>query len=339
MDRRAQKKKRSWRSVLIYPLYLTVVVLVAGEIVIRIMGYSPWTPAEQSFTVKPDGPFFQPDSVLGYVGRPGRFELTLGDELQYSVTHNSSGFRITSQGQLADSLNRPEIWIFGCSFTHGFGVNDEDNYPWMVQKRFPEYKIRNYGMDGYGNLQSLHLFQRELERNPTPKLVVLAYGAFHDQRNTSNRYWRKVLHGREVVDGLTYPQVRFGEQDSMVMGFSKLEYQSFPLMKYSALSHYLEMGYNRREDAALRSTEITRNLIWQFVETSKSQGVSFLLSGIYHHEGTEQMLRYFEGEGISVLDMSQDLDAEDMRIMPSDGHPNAKAHQKMADILISWLDS
>lgn len=339
MGRRAKKKQRSRGFSLSYLLYLIAVVLVAGEIVVRIMGYSPWQPANQSFSVKPEGPFFQPDSLLGYAGRPGRFELTVGDELQYTVTHDSAGFRITSHEERADSLDRPEIWIFGCSFTHGFGVNDEDNYPWMLQERFPDYKVRNYGMDGYGSLQSLHLLRRELETKPAPKLVILAYGAFHDQRNTSNRYWRKVLHGREVVDGLTYPQVRFDEQDSLVTGFSQLEYKAFPLMKYSALSHYLELRYNTRQDAALRSHEITRRLIWQFVETCKAREVSFLLSGIYRHEGTSQMLDYFGKEGVSVLDMSVDLDAEDMRIMPSDGHPNAKAHQKMAQYLSLWLAS
>jgi hypothetical protein len=337
MERDSSKKRRSWRSKLIYPLFLIVVVLVAGEIVVRIMGYGPWQPSEQSFSVKPDGPFFQADSVLGYVGRPGQFDLTLGNEVEFTVTHDADGFRLTSYEQAADTLNRPEIWIFGCSFTHGFGVNDQDNYPWMIQEQFPQYKVRNYGMDGYSTLQSLYLLQRELKLKKAPELVILAYGAFHDQRNTSNRFWRKVLHGREVVKGLTYPQVRFNDQDSLVMGFSKLEYQPFPLMQYSALSHYLELGYNAREDAGLKSAVITQNLIMRFVETCRSVKVSVLLAGIYRHEGTGQMLSYFEGKGTSVLDISQDLEQEDLRIMPSDGHPNAKAHRKMANILGEWL--
>lgn len=328
---------RFWRKRLAYPLYVLVFVLLGAEITVRILGYTAWQPAEQSFSVEPDGSFFRPDSLLGYAGRAGRFSITLGDTLHYTVTHRADGFRITAPLTQVDTADRPEIWILGCSFTHGFGVNDADNYPWMLQADFPQYRIRNWAMDGYGTLHAYRILQAKLKAERPPALVILAYGAFHDQRNTSNRYWRKVLQGREMVAGIRYPQARFDESGNVQFSTSQLEYRPFPLMQYSALSHLLEMTYNRQQDQQLRSEDITTSLIDSIQETLLDHKVSLLIAGIFHHPETTRRLQEFKERGHAVADISVDVERPELRILPSDGHPNRKAHRMMADKLALLL--
>lgn len=332
-----------WRFYLGYTLFLLVVLVTAGEIAVRVMGYSPWTQAKSSLDVSPGDSFFQPDSLLGYTGRPGTFDALLNGKLAFRVTHNAKGYRIVAPDQAQDlpdsaqATQQPEIWLLGCSFTHGYGVNDSATYPWRLQARFPGFKFRNFALSGYSTLQSRLQLTRLLKERKAPALVILAYGAFHDQRNTSNRYWRKALSGSEVTDGLRYPHLRYNANGKLEMGDSQLEYRPFPLMCWSALSHYLEMIYNNAEDTQLRSTDITRHLIQQIQEQSEAGGARFLLAGIFRHPETSKMLEHFAAQGMATLDISEDTEAPQLRILPEDGHPNALAHARMATTLGDFL--
>ena len=97
---------------------------------------------------------------------------------------------------MPDSL--PEIWILGCSFTHGYGVNDMETYPAQLQELMPGYRVRNFGMDGYGTFQNWMTLRHELAKGQKPALVVLAYGAFHDQRNVTGAKRSTVSKSQKV---------------------------------------------------------------------------------------------------------------------------------------------
>ncbi|MEM7040013.1 MAG: hypothetical protein AAF570_23775 [Bacteroidota bacterium] len=343
-DSTAAPRRRKWTFYLGYIFFLLVILLIAGEVTVRFMGYSAWAPADQKFEVVGGGSLFAPDSLLGYRGRPGVHDALLDGKLKFRVTQDAEGWRITEPigANQADSIPRPEVWIFGCSFTHGYGVEDNVTYPWLLQSAFPSYKVRNFGMSAYGTLQSDLLLADLLAKRPkagrSPALVVLAYGGFHDQRNTSNRYWRKVLSGREVSNGLRYPHVRFDDSDSLVLGYSELEYAEFPLMRVSALSHFVEMKYNRGEDTKLRSAEVTERLIGRMEARCKAKQVPFLLTGVFYHSDTERMLGRFGERGTDTLDISVDMEAHpEMKILPEDGHPNAEGHAKMGEKLEQWM--
>lgn len=325
---------RRWKSRILYILFLIVFLAVAGEITVRIMGYHAWKPADQSFVVEPGGRLFEEDSQIGFVGRPGSFQITLDERLHYEATHAEDGFRIHYQDTVPD---KPQTWMMGCSFTYGFGVSDTTNYPWILGKLMPKYEFRNYSMPGYGTLQSLLLLQRLLESGRRPHTVVLAYGSFHDQRNTSNRIWRKVLAGREVAEDLRYPHIRYDANDSLKIGYSRLEYAPFPGARWSALMHFIEKKYNNAEDRKLRSYDITRTLIQRIAATCEAHGIRFILAGIYRHPGTTSMLGEFADKGIPTIDISPDTDDPALRILPDDGHPNARAHRQMAQMMADFL--
>ena len=330
---RSQKKKWTWKGWVLYILFLLVFVLVVGEVIVRIMGAAPWSPDHYTFEVDPGDSFFEPDETLGFKGRAGDFQLTLSDTLQISVSHDSEGYRITQKGPV--DAEKPSIWIFGCSFTHGYGVEDHENYPWMLQEDFPDFTVYNFGMDGYGTYHSLLQLQDQLKQKKAPELVILAYGGFHDQRNVNNRYWKKALAGRDIAEGITYPYLRFNESGELISGMEKPAYNPWPLMRYSALTHYLEKAYNRFENEELKPFEVTLEIIRRIDSVSRGAGADLVVANIFRHEESQLMLDQLPE--MNTVDISVDLDDLSLRILPNDGHPNMTGHRMMADSLISYL--
>jgi hypothetical protein len=90
-------------------LGVLLVLGIAGELTARFMGFRPWTETIQTISIQPAGSFYQADSTLGYRGKPGKFDLSINNKLPFSVTHDSTGWRICSPHSMPDSL--PEIWI------------------------------------------------------------------------------------------------------------------------------------------------------------------------------------------------------------------------------------
>jgi hypothetical protein len=113
--------------------------------------------------------------------------VSFSSGLETTVTHGPDTLRITHPPNGPTSAARPQIWIFGCSFTHGWSLSDEQTYPWQVQRRIPEYEVVNFGVSGYGTVQSLIQFREALEQRSRSDVAIIAYASFHDERNTFSR--------------------------------------------------------------------------------------------------------------------------------------------------------
>lgn len=336
-----EKKKRKWWSRILYVLFLMGLLFATGEFFVRVMGFKPYNPPSQSLQIQPEGSFFQAHPTLGYTGKPGPFTLTLAHPdtppITFHVTHDDEGYRISEPP--SDSTDkRPEIWLFGCSYTHGYGVNDDVTFAWRLQQQFPDYRLRNYAMDGYGTYHSLLQLRTLLASRPAPALVFLGYGAFHDQRNVNSRYWRKALSSQRIAEGVTYPFVRKAEDGSLTEDISPIEYNYWPGISTSALVHFFEISYNRNDDRSLDSYGITQSLIREMHGLCTAKDIPFLLSGIFPDESTTAMLNEMQDE-MPVLDVSEGLKEEKYRILPLDLHPNAEGHRLLAERLQPFMQA
>lgn len=173
------------RSVRLVFAFLTLVsVLVLLELGARLAGYRPWAPVRADIVVEPGQTFFKPHPSLGYSHYPGQFKLTLGGSYVFTATRGENLYRITHPVMQtpSDNGNKEEIWIFGDSVTYGWSVNDDESYPWLLQKEFPKYEVMNFGVSGYGTLHSLIQLKEELQKKRAPRIVVLAYASWHDPR-------------------------------------------------------------------------------------------------------------------------------------------------------------
>jgi lysophospholipase L1-like esterase len=82
---------------------------------------------------------------------------------------------------------------------------------------------------------------------------------------------------------------------------------------------------------------VTQILIQRIADASHAAGAHFVLAGVHKHPDTEKVLRIFRLDRLHTVDISQDLDNPLLRILPDNGHPNALAHEQMAEKLHSYL--
>lgn len=319
---------------------LVALLSLAGvEGCLRWRGVRPYRPAPLDIRVEPGGRFMaaHPDG-LGYAHLPGRFTVTLPSGYSFRVTHDTNGLRVTHPPRSAGDAQPPkEIWIFGCSLTHGWALNDEETYPWRVQAALPEYEVVNAGVGGYSTLQARLLFQEMLGRRPTPEVVVLAYGTFHDLRNTFVRERQKMLAPYNRLGPVTMPYARFNGRGELDYYPAPLEYREFPLMRVLASAHYVEEKYDAWEARRARSREVSAELILRFAGYCREQGIRFVLAGISSDAGP--MLEFCRRRGVAAVDISVVLAEPGNTNLPHDNHPSAQANRVYAEKLTAFLKS
>ncbi len=142
---------------------MLLVLLGAVEAALRVReGYREVTPAPQ-----PVKDHFHrivvPDAQLRYAGLPNADftdEIVDGgvvvQETRYRL--GDDGFRITPMH--ADPLGDCDVYFFGCSFTFGFGVQDDETLPAQFGASQPRFRVKNYAFPGYGPQQFWLLMQR-----------------------------------------------------------------------------------------------------------------------------------------------------------------------------------
>lgn len=127
-----------------------------------------------------------PDALLGY--RPDSNVFSSGkkifvDTLIYSMAYHldGHGHRVTP-----DSLTKGEKFaaFWGCSFTFGDGLNDNETIPFYFSKNTKIFKGYNFGYSGYGPSQALLKLQSDsLNRIITEENGIGFYVFIHDHIN------------------------------------------------------------------------------------------------------------------------------------------------------------
>lgn len=317
----------------------TLLALLAGEFILRARGHRPWRPQRIALVVEPGGKMYETHPTLGYIHIPGEFKVVLSPSYSFTVTHLDNGLRAThplSTKHAEDS--KDEIWIFGCSLTYGWALNDAESYPWLLQKNLPDYEVVNFGVNGFGTVHSFIQFQEALESRKEPILVIINYAWFHDQRNAYDRD-RKKGHAHTTRHPMVQPFARLNDNGELEYSMSTDEFYEFPLMRQSALMHFLEKAYNRRDTRLARSHEVSYALIKEFSDLCKENGIELVVAGLFQHKLTSDMLQYANGEGITTTDISVDTKKRGYNNLPHDPHPSALANKIYARKLEAFLMS
>lgn len=314
---------------------VVVSLAVGAEVVLRLCGVDPWRMPSNTKSVEPGGSLFRPDPVLGYTHLPGAFVVTLATGYQFRMTHLPNTLRVTHPLETYPSSPEKEgIWIFGCSITHGWSLNDEETYPWLLQEHFPDFEIVNFGVSGYGTLHSL-LQLREALQHSRPRLVVLAYASFHDVRNLDLRKRQKAALVMQRFGSVLQPYARLDEQGELRIEMATQEYGEFPLMRVSALSHFLEMTWNDIEASRSNSAEVARKLVLEIDRVAREHGTRLVVAFI--DQKCDEMKRFTDEHGIPSFDISVDLSIRGNTNYPHNEHPSARANRHYANTLEPFL--
>ncbi|MEX0778249.1 MAG: hypothetical protein WD491_04840 [Balneolales bacterium] len=278
------------------------------------------------------------DKELGLKHNPGEYKISLLDGASFVTTHGNDTLRVTYPNYNHNKRNssQDEIWIFGCSCTYGWTLNDYETYPWLMQNKLSEFRVINFGVNEYSTVQSLMQLQKALKNRPKPKYVVVAYSHLHDHHNIYQNYWKSIyqkLVGREN-EPVNIPYCTVDKEGNL--HFSKKIAKSSS--HNSAISNYLEIKLSKFREWYYKSHLVSKGLMEEFMKICESQRIKLIVGGLDDCRLTKNMLIYCKREGISALLMSANL--KSLAIDKQDpSYPNANTNIKYAERLTEFIEN
>ena len=82
------------------------------------------------------------------------------------------GLRV-GENSLPKNKNKKNIFIFGDSFTYGVGIEYEKTYVGLIEKKFSNYNVYNFGVGSYSPSVYLYKLKKTLEKNIVPEKILL----------------------------------------------------------------------------------------------------------------------------------------------------------------------
>lgn len=282
-----------------------------------------------SYTV--DG--FTPHNYLGYAPKENSKLHSckiINTDTIYCVqyTLNANAKRVVP---INDSASK-HVLFFGCSFTYGEGVNDEETFTYRLGKLRADLQIYNYAYSGYGPQQMLATLQFEnLNKYVNDQEGYLVYMLMpeHIYRASGEPYY---IQGW----GSSSPHYAF-HGDSLKYYKSHMAWRPIytswhRFLGWSGLGNALSMfpkGYKQSDI----------NLTVAICEKAKEQYLSqfpggrFIVS-MFPMEQPEfevaHIISTLKNAGIEVWDLNNVIDVTAEFTIANDGHPSNMAHLELA---------
>jgi hypothetical protein len=243
------------------------------------------------------GPLFYLDPVLGFAVHPGQYEINEkidGERHRFQLTINNGGLRATSYSSTQASRH---IYISGDSGIFGWGLNDEDTIPWLLQGRLPQYEVVNWSLTRYSTVHALLQLQQVRAQIAPEDVVVLTYHPTDVETNVAlPSLFRDFSDGLEAqlaeaqfVAGIDYPFGAFDDQGRFVIRRVKL---SCFLRTAVANCGHVDVDKN----AAMRVTESAFDEIIAL-------HAGRLLVAIMGGPDSDPVISYLRAKGVPIADI------------------------------------
>lgn len=304
---------------------------------------------------------FAPHPILGYAPYKGQtFTETAryNGSLMYDVTYqiNAQGLRVSTSDAAGSVPGTPCILFFGDSFTFGEGVHDEETLPSRTASRSGgAYQVQNFGFVGYGPHQMLAQIQHGLVQKAvtcTPRYAIYQAIPSHVSRAAGLESWDQAgpwfvldQDGHAVQQGQFTAMPQCGIGPVMRRLHASLPIQAKRLAERSSL--YRALLYLRRattdEDVA-RVGGIVAAANTALKTTYPGIEVHVILWDFSRQtDPTERaLITALQSAGLRVHLVSTMLPEyvthrEEYILHPADGHPNARAYNRLATYLIDHV--
>jgi len=324
-----------------YYLFLVLITPICLEIALRILGYGPYKQSEYSISSEPKM-CLQASDELGFSLGEGTFKVSVNGAPEYTATH-VDGRRITRSNEPKITLSN--VFIMGCSFTYGMGVPDSISFPFQLQNRFGvRANIQNYGVPGFGNVQSFLQLKREVKNGNVPQLVVVNFCDFHHERNSLTPKYRNSLvlgyqrSNKEVSKQLaksTFPYIENGKIKKVA--FDEM-YHNWPGRETFATIHYFQSNNDKRLSKNINLEKNSLSLFLKMQAFCEQHKIKLIVTGLTKNYATRKFLKQLQSKGIETLNISLDLSKKKYNQLPYDSHPNATAHTHFAQSLIPVIN-
>jgi hypothetical protein len=276
------------------------------------------------------------DREVGPIARPNfvRHHILKKDNTTvYDVTAVTDSFsrRVTpavSTGQ------EKHLLFFGCSFVFGEGVKQDETLPFYASQAMPGFVAYNYGFGGWGPTNVLARLQRPISHEEVRERMGIAFYVFLD------------FHVRRAIPSLS--TARFTHQfpafsvnaDGQVFraGFNNTlfpkRFRVFEWLENSWIARRLNLDWPPLKDADFQFTaKLLREIKVEYLK--QFPGQKFYVLFYPGTRDTEEMKGHLNSLGVDVFDYSEvqlNLGPHEEKI-PFDGHPTAKAHQRLGSLV------
>jgi hypothetical protein len=275
---------------------------------------------------------------IGPQGKPGTHTArrrTRSGETIYSVTYTlgNDGFRVTpGQGDGPERIN-----FFGCSVTFGEGLNDDETLPYFVS-RSGRYRVKNWAFSGYGPHQALAILQSDHDTSGSINVLVTA--PWQAPRSACLPTWtlgsprfRVDAKGNVIRNGECV-----GKSDNVLLQVVSRS----KLFKLYRRSQALQMTQDQQLELYLALVEKMHRLSF---ERGQRFFVGFIKSneGDFGYDWNETIIARLRARGVAIVDLSLAAKAEQSHVRyyihPLDKHPNPRANEVRAELLLDALAS
>jgi hypothetical protein len=286
--------------------------------------------------------YFTSDPVKGYGAPHNAAQYTSmkkqkTGELIYDITYtmDKNGLRITSDGSA--HADHP-VWFFGCSFTIGEGVRDEDTLPYLYAAK-SGVKTYNFGFHGYGPHQMLRMLETTYITDIDPKKPSLVYYnaiSVHIERAAGLVAWDKD-GPNYVLDGDTVRYAgKFSDGNLVIKYMDKIAAKSlvYGQVIRPLLFKLEDSDRDRYIRIVKKSADVVREkygsklvvVLWDvFADRSAASDID-----------SDFIEKELTARNVEVVRVSKALGRDNYKqyFIPHDGHPTVAGHTKVAELLI-----
>ena len=319
--------------------FYVIMIFCCLETAFRILGYEPFMNDDYTINAIPEKAFLgHPE--LGIQLNPGKYQITVNNALVFNAHHLEATNRHVSACSVPSA---PDVLFLGCSFTYGFGVNDEQHFTSLIQKKYQDLNFQNAGVVGYGTVQSLLQLREQVGKAPL-KVVLLNFSSFHFMRNTLSPQYRanlKIGYQRSSDDvGLLMSRAKFPYKSSCADSIQyvpwKEIYKNWPGRAYLASINWIQTSIDAYQENIPAQIESTACLLEEMNVICKKNNIKF---GVVCLDSTpETAFLKNKVPDLPWIDVGFDFSNKQTINHPYDTHPNPAGHQQIADSIEPFLN-
>lgn len=323
---------------LVYTTIILLCFLLFLEITFRILGFSPLG-INQKIVSKPEI-CYSTDS-LGITLKEGNYKINIDNCIEYYATHNREGRRITSKTPI---ISPNKIFVFGCSFAYGVGINDKDTFPFLLQNLVREYEVDNYSIPGSGTMQAYLNLKKSLEKGGRPKIVVLSYATFHEERNQLTRSFESKLfegikfHKDLLSTKFFYPRCII-KNKNMTIEYVDIvkDFFPIPLVKYLAIATFVDQIWNEINYKTIEGFPVSKIIFKDFQKLAEHYDFKLIIADVSYNKKSNEIETFCLVNNLKYLNISPDYSKANYSLEPCDFHPNQLAHEIYAHKLYEYI--
>ena len=328
-----------------YYLFLTLITPICFELALRVLGYSAYQQLPYSIVSKPNMCMVA-STDLGFSLGEGIYQVSVNGAPTYTATH-IDGKRITRDYLSSDSL--PRVFLMGCSFTYGMGIDDSISFPYQLQSHFKNLDIQNFGVPGFGTTQSYLQLEQEINNGNSPNLVIVNFCDFHHERNSLTPRFRNSLvmgyqrSNKEATSELSKSTFPYIENEKIKSVEFKDLYSNWTGRETFASVNYFQTMSDERITSNINLEQNSLDIFLRMNELCIENNIKFIVTGLTRNRVSKTFLARLKKSNIDAIDISLDLRQKKYNQLPFDTHPNSRAHdhftKKLLPKITNWLNS